>query len=159
MCLIKTLLRKTHWDINSVKEKEYTIIINVASLKTLPGKPSGTKPWLREKEYNMILNPHERTTFTFSNNNINLTPPSNNIPLSQLSISIFQSYSFQCYLSRSSCRIASSHILLKYIPLIYLHDIFYIHIFIQSHCQFLNLQQLNSSTKLWYVIAIKWTNI
>ena len=160
MCLIKTLLRKTHWDKNSVKEKEYTIIINVASLKTLPRKPNGTKPWLREKEYNMILSP-AKGPLLLSHITISiLLPLVTTSLLSQLSISIFQSYSFQCYLSRSSCRIASSsNILLKYIPLIYLHDIFYIHIFIQSHCQFLNLQQLNSSTKLWYVIAIKWTNI
>ena len=62
---LKTLLRKTHWDKNSVKEKEYTIIISVASLKTLPGKSSGTKPWLREKECNMILSPPEKDHFDF----------------------------------------------------------------------------------------------
>jgi hypothetical protein len=34
-----------------VKEKEYNILcVSSASLKTLPGKPNGTKPWLREKE-------------------------------------------------------------------------------------------------------------
>ena len=80
MCLIKTLLRKTHWDKNSVKEKEYTIIISVASLKTLPGKPSGTKPWLREKSATWYYLPLKRTTLTFSHNNISFTPPSNNIP-------------------------------------------------------------------------------
>ena len=35
---------------------------------------------MREKEYNMILSPREGTIFTFSHNNINFTPPSNNIP-------------------------------------------------------------------------------
>ena len=44
LCLNKTLLGKTYWDKNPVKEKEYTIIINAASLKTLLGKPSRIKP-------------------------------------------------------------------------------------------------------------------
>ena len=89
LCLIKTLLRKTHWDKNSVKEKEYTIIINVASLKTLPGKPSGTKPWLRKKEYSMILSLIEnKITFTFSHNRVNFTPPHDNITFVSIVLSI-----------------------------------------------------------------------
>ena len=114
----------------------------------------------KKQKYNMILSPAKWPLLLSHITTSILLPLVTTSILSQLSISIFQSYSFQCYLSRSSYRIASSsNILLKYIPPIYLHDIFYIHIFIQSHCQFLNLQQLNSSTKLWYVIAIKWTNI
>jgi len=31
--------------------------LSAASLKTLPGKPNGTKPWLREKEYNAYFTP------------------------------------------------------------------------------------------------------
>ena len=57
LCLIKTLLGKTHWDKNLVKEKEYTIFIEPASLKTLPGKPSGTKPRLRKKECSITISP------------------------------------------------------------------------------------------------------
>ena len=39
-----------------MKEKEYNILyVLTASLKTLPGKPSGTKPWWREKECRTYL--------------------------------------------------------------------------------------------------------
>jgi hypothetical protein len=48
---LKPLLEKTQWEKILVKEKEYNIIcVWTASLKTLPGKPNGIKPWLREKE-------------------------------------------------------------------------------------------------------------
>ena len=57
LCLIKTLLGKTHWDKNPVKEKEYTISIKTVSLKTLLGKPSGIKPYTREKECSAYYSP------------------------------------------------------------------------------------------------------
>ena len=59
MCLVKTLLDKTQWEKNLVKEKEYTyLIIRImdASLKTLQGKPSGTKP-CEEKRVHHVLTP------------------------------------------------------------------------------------------------------
>ena len=59
MCLVKTLLDKTQWEKNLVKEKEYThltIRITDASLKTLQGKPSGTKP-CEEKRVHRVLTP------------------------------------------------------------------------------------------------------
>ena len=74
MCLVKILLDKTHWKKNLVKEKEYTyLIIRImdASLKTLQGKPSGTKP-CEEKRVHRVL-----------------TPPNNNIN-SEIRIFVFQ---------------------------------------------------------------------
>ena len=59
MCLVKTLLDKTQWEKNLVKEKEYTyLIIRImdASLKTLQGKPSGTKPG-KGKRVQRVLTP------------------------------------------------------------------------------------------------------
>ena len=37
--------------------KSFDTLGDIASLKTLPGKPIGTKPWLREKECNAYLLP------------------------------------------------------------------------------------------------------
>ena len=74
MCLVKTLLGKTLWEKILVKEKEYTyLIIRImdASLKTLQGKPSGTKPY-EEKRVHRVL-----------------TPPNDNIN-SQTRIFVFQ---------------------------------------------------------------------
>ena len=59
MCLVKTLLDKIQWEKNLVKEKEYTYItirIIDVSLKTLQGKPSGTKP-CEGKRVHHVLTP------------------------------------------------------------------------------------------------------
>ena len=59
MCLVKTLLYKTQWEKNLVKEKEYTyLIIRImdASLKNLQGKPNGTKS-CEEKRVHHVLTP------------------------------------------------------------------------------------------------------
>ena len=76
MCLVKTLLDKTSGKRDLVKEKEYTyLIIRImdASLKTLQGKPSGTKP-REEKRVHRIL-----------------TPPKDNIN-SETRLFVFQAY-------------------------------------------------------------------
>ena len=60
MCLVKTLLGKTLWEKILVKEKSTHIFwyaLFVASLKTLPGKPSRKKPRSREKECNAYYTP------------------------------------------------------------------------------------------------------
>ena len=62
MCLVKTLLDKTQWEKNLVKEKEYTyLIIRImdASLKTLQGKPSGTKPCEGKRGHRVLTPPYE----------------------------------------------------------------------------------------------------
>ena len=80
LCLIKTLLGKTQWDKNLVKEKEYTTYIKATSLKTLPGKPCGTKPWLRKNEYSIMFTPPRNNINLISYDNIiSFTPPDNNI--------------------------------------------------------------------------------
>ena len=73
MCLVKILLDKTHWKKNLVKEKEYTyLIIRImdASLKTLQGKPNGTKPCEEKRVHHVLTPPHEnvkRLGSSFSN--------------------------------------------------------------------------------------------
>ena len=62
MCLVKILLDKTSVK-NLVTKKEYTyLIIQImdASLKTLQGKPSGTKP-RKEKRVQRVFTPLMRT--------------------------------------------------------------------------------------------------
>ena len=52
MSLVKTLLGKTMWDKNLVKEKEYNIqnlSLNIASLKTLQRKTQWEKNLVKEK--------------------------------------------------------------------------------------------------------------
>ena len=59
MGLVKTLLDKTSRKKNLVKEKKYTYLtirIMDVSLKTLQGKPSGTKP-CEEKRVHRVLTP------------------------------------------------------------------------------------------------------
>ena len=62
MCLVKTLLDKTKWEKDLVKEKEYTyLIIRImdASLKTLQGKPSGTKPSEDKRVHRVLTSPND----------------------------------------------------------------------------------------------------
>ena len=62
MCLVKTLLDKTQWEKNLVKEKEYTyLIIRImdASLKTLQGKSSGTKSREGKRVQRVFTPPNE----------------------------------------------------------------------------------------------------
>ena len=56
MCLVKTLLDKTQWEKNLVKEKEYTyLIIRImdVSLKILEGEPNETKPCEGKRVYHV----------------------------------------------------------------------------------------------------------
>ena len=62
MCLVKALLDKIQWEKNLVKEKEYTyLIIRImnASLKTLQGKPSGTKPCEKQRVHRVLTPPND----------------------------------------------------------------------------------------------------
>ena len=64
MCLVKPLLEKIQWKKNLVKEKEYTsltIRIYVASLKTLQGKSSGTKPRKGKRVQRVLTLPNKNT--------------------------------------------------------------------------------------------------
>ena len=55
ICLIKTLLRKNPMEKKIWGRKKSTISNIFVSLKTLPWKPSGTKPWWRKKECKIYL--------------------------------------------------------------------------------------------------------
>ena len=62
MCLVKTLLDKTQWEKNLVKEKEYIyLIIRImnASLKTSQGKHNGTKPYEEKRVHRVLTPPYE----------------------------------------------------------------------------------------------------
>ena len=62
LCLIKTLLEKPI----GAKLSEGKRVHNnyqCCLVNNLLGKPSETKPWLREKEYNMILSPAKSINF------------------------------------------------------------------------------------------------